>query len=207
MARNAVGFYWTLPVPWAGFTKLPKEVNEAAEVSRTIRYQRDLIRGYARDERYRLVHEEVFLEIEPDRGSDLIFTPLRKVKKICEAENAVLLFVDFWGVARWRAHWAMTDWLRREKIEMQPIAPSEILMDGKPFDPHAHFSAWREKQEDWTEKKKERIARGMGRARELRQQGHSYRKIADALNKEQLPSPTGRPWTADNIRKLLGKSP
>ena len=203
MAWNAVGFYWTLPVPWAGFARLPKEIDEAAKVSRTIRYQRDLIRRYARDEGYRLVHEEVFLEVEPDRGSELILTPLRK---ICEAENAVLLFVDFWEVARWRAHWTMADWLRREKIEMQPIAPREILMDGKLFDPHAHFRAWREKQWDWTKKKRERTARACGRARELREQGHSYRKIADALNKEQLPSPTGRPWTADNIRKLCFKS-
>ena len=41
---RAVGFYWTLPVPWAGFTDLPTDVDEAAAQSRTIRYQRDLIR-------------------------------------------------------------------------------------------------------------------------------------------------------------------
>ena len=104
MARNAVGFYWTLPVPWAGFISLPNEIDEAAKVSRTIRYQRDLIRRYAKDEGYRLIYEEVFLEIEPDRGSDLILEPLRKVKKICHDQDAILLFVDFWGVQRWRAH-------------------------------------------------------------------------------------------------------
>ena len=68
--RNAVGFYWTLPVPWAGFTKLPKDIEEAAKASRTIRYQCELIRRYARDNGYRLVDEKVFLEIEPDRGSE-----------------------------------------------------------------------------------------------------------------------------------------
>jgi hypothetical protein len=198
-ARNAVGFYWTLPVPWAGLTSLPNEIDEAAKVSRTIRYQRDRIRRYATDEGYRLVHEELFLEIEPDRGSNLILEPLRKVKKICEAEHAVLLFVDFWEVQRWRAHWAMTNWLRQANIEMQSIAPSEIMMDGKIFDPHAHFRAWREKQLDWTQKKEERIVRARGRARELQKQGQSYLKIADTLNREQLPSLTGRPWTADNI--------
>jgi hypothetical protein len=31
MARNAVGFYWTLPVPWAGFTSLLREIDEAAK--------------------------------------------------------------------------------------------------------------------------------------------------------------------------------
>ena len=54
--------------------------------------------------------------------------------------------------------------------------------------------------------KPERIERALNRAKELREQGHSYPKIADALNKEELPSPTGRPWTTDNIRKLMGKT-
>ena len=50
MSQNAVGFYWTLPVPWVRFTSLPKAVDDAAKLSRTIRYQRDLIRRYAADE-------------------------------------------------------------------------------------------------------------------------------------------------------------
>jgi Recombinase len=205
MARNAVGFYWTLPVPWAGFASLPRDLDQAANVSRTIRYQRDLIRGYARDERYCLVHEEAFLEVEPDRGSDLILGPLRKVKKICEDENAILLFVDFWKIQSWRAHLAMVNWLRHANVKMQSIYPGEIMIDGKIFDPHAHFRRWREKQFDWTQKKGERIVRAVGRARELREKGYSYPQIARTLNEEQLPSLTGRPWTADNIRKLCGK--
>ena len=28
----AVGFYWTMPVPWAGFTDVPKHVDAAAAV-------------------------------------------------------------------------------------------------------------------------------------------------------------------------------
>jgi Recombinase len=89
---------------------------------------------------------------------------------------------------------------------MQSIAPREILMDYKIFDPHAHFRAWRERQSAWTERKLERIENAQDRAEELREIGYSYAKIADTLNKEELPSPTGRPWTADNLRKLYGKS-
>jgi hypothetical protein len=126
-------------------------------VSLTIRYQRDLIRSYAREEGYLLVHEEVFLEIEPDRGSDLILTALANVKKICEAEDAVLFVVDFSEVSRWREHMFMTRWLHEANIEMQNIDPREILIDGRFFDPHAHFRAWRERQEKWTHKKQERI--------------------------------------------------
>ncbi|MGB8447876.1 MAG: hypothetical protein WCE32_26240, partial [Pseudolabrys sp.] len=64
-------------------------------------------------------------------SSDLILAPLRRVKKICQDEGAVLLFVDFWETSRWRAHGAMANWLRQANIEMQSIAPREILMDYK----------------------------------------------------------------------------
>jgi hypothetical protein len=94
---NAVGFYWTLPVPWAGFTTLPKAVDEAAKLSRMVRYQRDLIRRYARAEAFELVHEEVFLELYPDRASKLVLEPLRRVKSICETRNAILALSRFLG--------------------------------------------------------------------------------------------------------------
>ena len=90
MTRNAVGFYWTLPVPWAGFTTLPAGIDDAAAVSMTIRYQRDAIRRHAKSEGFQLIHEEVFFEIEPDRGSDIITEPLAKVEKICREHDAVL---------------------------------------------------------------------------------------------------------------------
>lgn len=41
MDRTFIGFYWTLPVPWAGFTKLNlSNIDKAAEQSRTIALQR-----------------------------------------------------------------------------------------------------------------------------------------------------------------------
>ena len=126
MERNAVGFYWTLPVPWVGFTTLPDDIDEAAKKSRTIRYQRDLIQHYARGERYRLIYEEVFLEIGPDRGSRLIVEPLNKVKAICQRQNAVLLYVDFWEVQGWRTHHALRNWLDRAGIEVLRSIPTRF---------------------------------------------------------------------------------
>ncbi len=79
--RNAVGFYWTLPVPWAGFTELPTDIDAAAGASRTIGYQRALIRRHAKAEKLNLIREEVFLEIEPDRGSRSIHAPLNRLAK------------------------------------------------------------------------------------------------------------------------------
>jgi hypothetical protein len=103
----------------------------------------------------------------------------------------------------------MVNWLRHANIKMQSIYPGEIMIDGKIFDPHAHFRTWREKQWAWTEGKQERIEKARDRAKEhkeLQEQNYKPPKIADTLNREQLPSPTGRPWTADNVRKLMGKS-
>jgi len=39
MARNAVGFYWTLPVRWAGFIRLPDD-RQAGQFSRMHRLRR-----------------------------------------------------------------------------------------------------------------------------------------------------------------------
>ncbi len=39
-----LGLYWTLPVPWAGFTSLPKDAKAAAAQSRTIAYPRERVR-------------------------------------------------------------------------------------------------------------------------------------------------------------------
>jgi len=203
MGRNAVGFYWTLPVPWAGFTRLPEEIDEAAKVSRTIRYQLEAIRRFAKDEAYHLIHEEVFIEIEPDRGSEFILEPLRRVEKTCRMSNAALLFVDFSEVQSWRSHMALKNWLRRAQIETIPLFPAELLIDGHTFDPQMHFRTWREKQSRWAMSKPERAANALSLARALRGQGVSYQKIADTLNAENLRNLSGKLWTADNIRKFL----
>ena len=68
--QNYIGFYWTLPVPWAGFRDLPNDADEASGLSRTIRYQRDRVRRWVKEEKGELIDETVFLETEPDRGSD-----------------------------------------------------------------------------------------------------------------------------------------
>lgn len=203
MTRNAVGFYWTLPVPWAGFTTLPAQIDDAAAISKTIRYQRDAIRRHAKSEGFDLVHEEVFLEIEPDRGSDIIREPLAKVAKICREHDAVLLYVDFSQVQGWRSHAPMQQWSQTYSIETDPVFPDEIVMDGQRFDPHAHFGAWREKQADWMAGKAVRAAKAHTRAQDLVATGLKNLEIAKLLNAENILSLSGKPWTADNLGKFL----
>ena len=203
MMRNAVGFYWTLPVPWAGFTTLPAQIDEAAAVSTTIRYQRDAIRRHAKNEGYQLVHEEVFLEIEPDRGSDIIREPLAKVAKICREHDAVLLYVEFSQVQGWRSHAPMQKWSQTYSIQTDPVFPDEIVMDGQMFDPHEHFSDWREKQARWISNKAKRSENAYARAQDLVAAGLKKPEIAKRLNTENIPSLSGKPWTSDNLGKFL----
>lgn len=85
--RKAVGFYWTLPVPWVGFSGLSENIEEAAQQSRTIRYQMERVRSWAADEGYELVKEEVFLELAPDRGGEHVVPPLDKLAAFCRARD------------------------------------------------------------------------------------------------------------------------
>lgn len=202
--RNAVGFYWTLPVPWQGFTRLPEDVDEAARLSTTVRYQASLIRHYAPEHGFHLVDEEVFMELQPDRGTRHVADALKRVAPACRAQDAVLLLVDFSQVQNWRSHAPLHEACTRLGIEVHPVYPDEITLDGHRFDPQEHFSRWRERQRDWSDGKEDRVAAALARARILREAGSSLAKTAAQLNGEGLRSATGRDWTTEGVRKLIG---
>ena len=201
--RYAVGFYWTLPVPWAGFTELPADIEAAAKVSRTIRYQMELIRRHAKEHRYRLIAENAFLEIAPDRGSDYVTDELRDVEDMCRAHEAVMVHVDFSSVGNWRRHGPLDSWIHRSGIEVEAIPPDEVMIEGQLHDTQAHFSAWRERQERWRDHGLFRTAAAFKAAQSLRKEGSTFKEIASALNAKKLQTSTGKAWTEDNVRKLL----
>lgn len=203
MGRNAVGFYWTLPVPWAGFKELPKEIEAAAKASKTIRYQVQRIRSYAREQGFTLIREEVFIEVQPDRGTDSVTSALNKLEDYCRANAAALLYVDFAVLQGWRSHPHMAAWSQGRKIEILPVWPEPVPMDGSDFDPVEHFQDWRLRQAEWSNGKVERLARARSRAGALKQEGLSNDAIAAALNAEQLRSATGKDWSGEMVRKML----
>ena len=204
MAGKAVGFYWTLPVPWAGFNDLSPDIEIAAQQSRTIAYQRAVIRRYVSEHKLELVHEETFLEMKPDRGSEQIEDPLEKAARVCRQHNAMLLWVEFHETQGWRNHGQMQEWLDRAEIENTPVAPDRVILNGREFDPHAHFSDWRKRQREWERAKSEREEKARNRATQLRADGIKNPAIARMLNEEGVLSPTGKRWTADGVRKFLG---
>lgn len=206
VSRNAVGFYWTLPVPWSGFRALPREIEQAARSSRTIRYQMEVIRSYARENGYKLIREEAFLEIEPDRGSEHMLVVLNKLSSYCLAYNATLIYVDFSLAQGWRSHGPMMEWSRRTSIEIVGVWPEVALIDGKLFDPQNHFRRWRKRQESWRGEKGDRIRLACQRVEALRLAGLTNEKIAGVLNEEDIRSATGKPWSGEMVRKLRCQS-
>ncbi len=203
--ENAVGFYWTLPVTWAQFVELPKDLEAAAAASKTIRYQIELVRRYAKDHGFTLIHEEVFLEIEPDRGSAHIQTALETLERICRTNSATVLVVDFSVVQNWRRNGYMDDWLENTDMPFIRISPDPLLSSEWSFDPGQHFGDWRKRHLDWMNSKPEREAFALRRSLELQKTCLSVNVLAQRLNSEKVPSPTGKPWSESNLRAFLKK--
>jgi hypothetical protein len=203
MQKATVGFYWTLPVPWARFTALPQDTEGATQTSRTIRYQREAVRRYARDNKCELVDEVVFLELAPDRGSAFVSGALGKVAANCRRHDALLLLVDFRQVHGWRAHAPLGEAIRALGIETCPVPPEPMPVDGETFDPFAHFADWRARQQQWTAERPARQAAMAVQASVLRDEGKTHAEIAALLNTAAIPSASRKPHTAESVRKAL----
>lgn len=201
--HKAVGFYWTLPVPYLGFTRLDPDIDKAATQSKTIAYQRALIRQHAKARDLTLIAERVYMEVDPDRGGVEVTGDLERLAKLCRAEGATLLYVAFHELGGWRAHEQLAHWLReRRDIESEPVTPEPVLLNGRSFDPRRHFRDWQKKHQDWTAGKAARVAAACERIAALAATGTAPGEIVAALNADAIPTPTGKPWSADNLRKF-----
>ncbi len=208
MRQNAVGFYWTLPMsgdPLLRNTvrKLNDDVDEAAKESRTIRYQRDFVRTYAKEEGYELIREDVFLEVHPDRGTENITIPLTILGEYAKNHSARILYVDFSAAGLWRSHDPMRRWFEANDVQNVAVPAVPMMIDGREFDPHFHFRRWRQRQQEWTAAKPQRSDQAARRAKELREDGKSYLAVAQILNSEGARSLSGTGWTAESLRKFL----
>lgn len=198
---NVIAFYWTLPVPWAGFTTLPKDPAAAAQASRTIRYQRERILRWAKDEGAKVIEEDVFLELAPDRGSAEIVPIIDRLIAKAEAADASLVLVDFSEAMRWRRHGPL--WARLEGSGRGlALDPVPVVMDGKTFDPATHFRGWRELDAAHRAQKPDTRAAVQALIADLRSEGQSWRAVAEVLNGHGLRTHTGRVWSAETVRKL-----
>lgn len=201
---NYIGFYWTLPVPWAGLNKLPSDVDQAAERSRTIRYQRDLVRRWVKDDGGTLIGEQVFLELAPDRGSDQILPSVNQMLRKCGALDAKLVLIDFSEAYGWRSHGPLHERLRDDP-NVVTLDPAPILIDGKDFDPVAHFRAWRDIEQTHASDKTNRKAHIKTAINQLSTAHETAEALVLALNADGITTVTGKPWTTSNLQKFLQK--
>ncbi len=209
--QRFVGFYWTLPMPHVDFTALPKDADAAAKASRTIRYQRERVRQHVVAKGGQLVHEAVWIELDPDRGSSYVEAELRKAVDICREAEAQLLYVDFAERHGWRPHQQLKTFLNglADESLQRPLDPDPIEIDGRRFDPVVHFRQWRDEMTN------------RGTAAERRQEVRDkilalaadrlppavpradYTSLAEALNRAGVRTTTGRRWSPDNLRLFL----
>jgi hypothetical protein len=148
-AQRYVGFYWTLPIPSVGFLQLSDDPDIAAAQSKTIRYQREVIKEWVSEEGGVLIREITFLETQSDRGTDAVEQYVHRAAKICRKIEATLVYVDFRQMCGWRPHHHLTHAIEREQIPSVPVWPSHetILIDGQPFRPASHFKDHRMEHE------------------------------------------------------------
>lgn len=202
--REYFGFYWTLPVPWAGFRTLPRDVDAAAQASRTVRYQRDRVRRWVKDEGGTLIGEEAFIELEPDRGTAEITPEIERTILKCRRQHAAIILVDFSIVFGWRRHQPLWSTVSLDDVEIHPLTPDPLILDdGHEFDPLQHFRAWRRRQEAWSSSKNARkqeltdLIEGMHKAK------LTFTAIASMLNMHGHLTLSGKSWTSENVRKFL----
>lgn len=201
----AVGFYWTRPVNCAGFTRLPESAEEAAKASRTIRYQMERVRAWARENAVALVDEVPFIDLRTDRVTDACGESLAKARARCAAREPLLVYVRFdYGTSHWRRHPQLDRIARELGYEPIPIEPTPVDVDGMLFDPIRHFEDWRELDvAQRSEFREEAEAKLIEAAERIVQTRGRYAAIADLLNADGVRTKTGKTWTEETVRKML----
>ena len=205
VTRNIVGFYWTLPVNWAGFRKLPSNVDDAAAVSRTIRYQRERVRRYVTEEHSALVEEIAFMDMQPDRATEIVQEELRPIATKY-AGLATLVYVAFDEVHRWRHNPYLANLHQTFGLDVLPLSPEPVLIDGVEFDPIRHFAKWRETDRNTKTRMQYEGRLGMREALSAVPTGEGrWQAIADRLNADGIKTIRGGNWTAENVRKMANR--
>lgn len=205
MSRQHVGFYSTLPVNWAGFRQQPNDVDAAATASRTIRYQRERVRRYVTEERGVLVDEIAFMDVRPDRATDLVRAELRQ-KAAHHAGKATLVAVAFDEVHKWRHNPYLVDAAYDFGFDLLPLSPDPTLIDGTEFDPVRHFAEWRKRDGSEKTRLEYEALHGLNAALVAVPSGEGrWQIIATRLNSEDVKTIRGGVWNAENVGKLAGR--
>jgi hypothetical protein len=205
-ANEYVGFYWTLPVNWAGFRDLPTDADSAAALSQTVRYQVARARRFVRDQRGTMLAEIAFCDVRHDRATDAVRSTLRK-HAAAHAGRATLLYVRFNEIDHWRPNIHLVHEAERLGLTSLPLSPDALLIDGVLFDPARHFREWRERDRTMKGRLDVNAAAALRVALDAVKEGPGrWQTIAARLNADGVRTVRGGWWTAEGVRKAAARS-
>lgn len=206
MQAAYVGFYWTLPVTWADFRRLPRDVDGAAQASRTIRYQRERVRQWARTEAVKLVGEIAFMDVRTDRATEVVRDALMDARRVCAQREAILICVRFDEHSLWRRNPHLRHYAEELGLELMQLSPDPITIEGRRFDPIAHFKSSRELEKWQMNELRQEAYEGLKQALSAVPDGtRRWQAVAEWLNREGIRSLKGSAWTPENVRKVVGR--
>ncbi|RWO88607.1 hypothetical protein [Mesorhizobium sp.] len=200
-----VGFYWTRPVNWAGLRKLPKDVDEAARNSKTIRYQCERVRRWVESEHGTLSREFVFIEHDPEEATAAIRRVLEQAIELCQERRCAFIYVNFGYVRLWRRHRYMWEMLKGSGLKLIDLHPIPLTIDGQRFDPIEHFEKWRDHEHLWKDEHRQAVRQAFAEALVKVPEGRGrFQAIADYLNDVRcIETLTGLQWTDETVRKFM----
>lgn len=168
-----------------------------------MRYQRELVRRYVHEEGGKLIDEVAFMDLQPDRGTGAVVHALEAVRQRCTSGGATLLSVDFAEELGWRPHQPLKQFIRDNSFDFLPLRPDPIMLDGQCFDPVEHFQSWRLLEGQHQERRRSALSALIAMSSTCAEGRGRAEKIAHELNAAGHSTTTGRPWTAENVRKQL----
>ncbi|WP_114944807.1 recombinase family protein [Microvirga calopogonii] len=213
MREKYVGFYWTFPIQWAGFTHLSSDAEEAEKQSKTIRYQRKRIMDWVSKEDGDLIKEFTFLETRNDRGTEYVREVLDKAIQTCIDNEATLVYIEF-RKARGPGHPRRHQYIANRfdgfsyrdgrPIRTIDLTPDPVDIDGQPFNPVEHFRH----HKDLNLHERSVIYRTAASSlREIMTNlpdvSGRYAHIATTLNELGIKTPNAKQWTAANVKKTI----
>ena len=184
-------------MPWRKFHSLSPDIDVASEQSRTIRYQRDMIRRHVKTEGGALVKEIALIDTEPDRATSDGMAALAKVVA-AQPKDVIFTYIDFAAGYGWRSNRFLSDALADSQTH--PLYPDPLMIDGTVFDPIGHFRTWRDREQEHIQDRTyhaRRVLAFLDAAPE-----RSNAQSAAALNEAGLHTHSGKLWVADNLRKF-----
>lgn len=191
--KDCFGIYWTHPVRWVGLIRF-EDVEHAATVSRTIRYQREQVRRHAALQKRAVLAEEAFLETAADRGTVEVAEEIAAAVR--KRPDLTPILVDFADPSGWRRHHELRERMVSAGAEFLPAEPA--FLDGRQFDPIQHFRNWAERWSEHAGSKEEHRETILAALRNAPPAGG-----AAYLNGLGLLTHTDKKWTADNLRKFF----